>query len=320
MPWSATWSRKTGSRPGTWIHESRSTASVSDLTLRHLRQAFYRTYPDLRTAPPHPIAASHDSAVAQFPHHLNSVGFLAGFTCPGATPTCRSCCYTQGGQAGLTPARMARARNTHTLLHLCQRRAVRQLADQLGQLMDRGHAQYLRRLSRVQGPEHRRLIRGSLFRHNWSGDLVDATHAQAVYRATTARPHLQCWLYTRSFHLLPHLDPPPANLTVWLSEDVDNGEEVEWVQRRYPWAKRAVLVEREEVTGEDLICPKLRYRDGTTTPILPTTGACARCRICAKPSERVDRVVFPVKHYAPFHPLEILTATQNRKEAVHAVA
>ena len=89
---------------------------VSYLTLRQLSQAFYRNHPDLLTSPTHPIAASCDSAVAQFPHHLNSVGFLAGFTCPGATPTCTSCCYTQGGQAGLTPARMARARNTHTLL------------------------------------------------------------------------------------------------------------------------------------------------------------------------------------------------------------
>ena len=217
-------------------------------------------------------------------------------------------------------ARMARARNTHTLFHLCRRHAVRQLTNQLGQLMDRAHAQYLRRLRQAEGREYRRLIRGSLFRHNWSGDLLDATHAQAMYRATAARPHLQCWIYTRSFRLLSHLDPPPANLTVWLSQDEDNGDEVEWVQRRYPWAKRAVLVERRDIEEGDLICPKLRYREGAATPILPTAGACARCRICVSPSPRGGRVVFPVKYYAHFQPPDQILPPLHPLKELHAVA
>ena len=59
-------------------------------------------------------------------------------------------------------------------------------------------------------------------------------------------PPVRTGIADYSTDLLPHLDPPPANLTVWLSEDIDNGGEVESVQTRYPWAQRAVLVERVE--------------------------------------------------------------------------
>ena len=119
---------------------------------------------------------------------------------------------------------------------------------------------------------------------------------------------------------MPHLDPPPPNLTVWLSQDEDNGDEVAWAQRRYPWAKRAVLVERRDVAEGDLICPKLRYREGTATPILPTAGACARCRICAVPPPRVSRVVFPTKHYTHFQPPIDIPLPSQPIEELHAVA
>ena len=237
-----------------------------------------------------------------FKGHRNAAGFLAFYTCPGATQECMACCYTEGGQAGMPIAKDFRAQNTHALLQLCRRRAVRKLSDQLGCLMDDAHAQYERRLAKASDRELRRLRRGSLFRHNWSGDLLDETHATALHRCTEARPHIQTWVYTRSFHLLPLLDPPPPNMTVWLSDDRDNWEEAEKAQQRYPWSKRATLVERWEVAGSDLICPKLRYRDGETTTALAATEACPICRICAKPSDKVERVVFPEKHHSNFQP------------------
>ncbi|MFH1568821.1 MAG: hypothetical protein ABIL09_12560 [Gemmatimonadota bacterium] len=275
------------------------------LTLRHLTDAFYRTYPDLRTTPLHPLAASYDIAVGQFPRHLNALGFLAGFTCPGSTPACRACCYTQGGRAGLQPALQARARNTHTLLQLCQREDVEALAGEVGRLMDHAYGQYRRRL---QGGGEIRFRAGALFRHHWSGDLVDATHAQATYQATARRPELQCWLYTRSFHLLPLLDPPPPNLTVWISQDDDNYHEAEQGARHYPWARRAVLKRRDEVREADRVCTKLR--EGRR---VATAGACARCRICVQPSAQENRLIFPIKPYAHVHPIPDLPAPRPER-------
>jgi len=260
---------------------------------RRLAEGFHDVYPALHPLPS--IQASCDAAVAQFPGHLNSVGFLALFTCPGATPACAKCCYTEGGQSGMPVAKDLRARNTHVLLELCRKGAVRQLAEQLGRLMDLAHAQYERRLQRATGREARHLQRGSLFRHNWSGDLLDATHAKAVVRAVAERPHISSWLYTRSFHLLEHFDSPPPNLTVWISEDEANLKEAARMGRRFPWALRASMVTQAE--PGDLVCPKLRYRPGAPGPVLSYQHACATCQICIKPSAKVSRIVFPVHRH-----------------------
>ena len=266
---------------------------------RRLAAGFHGAYPTLRKSPS--IQASCDSAVAQFPGHLNSVGFLALFTCPGATAQCATVCYSEGGQSGMPVAKDLRARNTQVLLDLCRKGAVRQLSDQLGHLMDRAHAQYERRLQRATGREARHLQRGSLFRHNWSGDLLDATHAKAVVRAVAARPHISSWLYTRSFHLLEYLQPPPPNLTVWISEDEGNRKQAEKMGRRYPWALRASMV--TEADAGDLVCPKLRYRPGARTPVLSYQHACATCQICVTPSEKVRRIVFPVHRHLNQNPI-----------------
>ncbi len=131
-------------------------------------------------------------------------------------------------------AKDLRARNTHALLELCRKRAVRKLSDELGRLMDDAHAQYVQRLRCAEGKQYRRLRRGSIFRHNWSGDLIDETHGRAVHRAVSQRPHIASWLYSRSLHLVKHLEPAPSNLTVWISDDGCNQASAERILQRHP--------------------------------------------------------------------------------------
>ena len=247
------------------------------------------------------LEASNDSAVSQFSGHMNAVGFLPLATCPGATHDKKGCvtdCYGRNGRSvgGAVTGRLAR--NTHALFRMCSRGAVRKLTDEFLLLMDRANAQYERKLARANTSEAKHLRRGSLFRWNWNGDIAHPVQASAIRRATEARPQTQCWVYLRSFHLLEYLSPPPPNLSVWLSSDPVNSRAAKAAVKKYPWARLAELERDEDAKTEDgVVCPKLRYRPGADTPVLDSPGACARCRICPSPSEKVGRVIFPVKHY-----------------------
>lgn len=271
-----------------------------------MREALYGLYPEEAKAAH--LEASNDRAVAQFPGHMNAVGFLPVVTCPGATfeeGGCATDCYGRNGRSIGRAVKAKLARNTHVLFRLCARRAVRKLTEEFLRLMDHAHCQYENRLARAYGLEARQLRRGSLFRWNWNGDLAHPVQADAIHRATATRPHIQCWVYLRSFHLLKRLDPPPDNLSVWLSEDPVNAAAVASALRQYPWARVAELRQKtsRQASG-DVTCPKLRYRPGCSHPVLPSDRACVRCRICASPTDKVSRVVFPVKHYIGRRPPE----------------
>ena len=264
-----------------------------------MKEALSQFHPEASTAVH--LEPSGDSAVAQFPDHRNTVGFLPLITCPGATYGPGGCtvdCYGRNGRALGRGCVSRLARNTHVLFRLCTRGAVRKLTDEFLRLMDDAHARYERRIARASRREFRHLRRGSLWRWNWNGDLVHAVQAEALVRATRARPHLQTWIYTRSFEFLDFLDPPPENLVVWLSSDRVNRDRVAEVNQAYPWAKVADLATEEKESG--VICPKLRYQNGV--PVLANEGACSRCRICTQDLTRVTTVIFPVKRYLSRRP------------------
>ena len=229
-----------------------------------------------RTCKESSLEASYDSAVGQFPDHRNSVGFLPHTTCPGATwekGGCATVCYARNGRGRMPTVLNRLMRNTAVLLDYCLRDDTDGLTEEFLLLLDAAHAQYERRLRSEtrKGTNLCRQLRhrGSLFRFQWAGDLAHAVHAQAVRDACQERPEITSWLYTRSFHLVKHLEPKPTNLTVWLSSDDQNERQALNAHRRFPWTRLAYMTTNAEV---GIVCPKYRY--------LPTERACARCGIC----------------------------------------
>lgn len=192
------------------------------------------------------------------------------------------------------------ARNTHILLEHCHHNRTEELTTDTLHLLDLAHAQWERRLHRLQKKkgtaaekkELRHLQRGSIFRFHWSGDIIHPVHARSIREATKARPDIQCWLYTRSFHLLKELTPLPSNLIVWLSEDPDNQANVKATTEQYPWAYRTALMDESEAIDGELVCPKLQHHDGVL--VQDPVRACSRCRICVDGIEKVTRIAFPV--------------------------
>ena len=171
------------------------------------------------------LEASYDSAVAQFRNHQNSVGFLPVYTCPGATWGATGCgplCYARHGRGQMTSTIERLARNTAVLIDHCRRGDVKGLTSEFLFLLDHVERQYQNRLARESGDPQSRLYRllrqrGPLFRFHWAGDFLHEVHARAIRSACERRPHIQCWAYTRSFHLLSALRPLPGNLRLWLS-------------------------------------------------------------------------------------------------------
>ena len=126
---------------------------------------------------------------------------------------------------------------------------------------------YVQRALRAAGP---------MWRWMWSGDLVDATHAMAVRKASAMHPNTTAWIYTRSFHLLQFLEPVPRNLTVWLSEDEENTEIAQQYYKQFPWARRTTLTNEDDPTpSTGIICPENAGKFRTVI------GACAKCKICS---------------------------------------
>jgi hypothetical protein len=235
------------------------------------------------------LRGSSVSAVAQFKGHENSVGFLPIKTCPGATKGtggCTDVCYARHGRSRMPTVKQQLERNTRILLAHCEQENERELTSDLLRLIDRAAEQFRRRKTieaEVRTPLFRQLhTRGSLFRFQWAGDLVDATHARAIRATCEKRPDTTCWLYTRSFHLLEHLGPPPSNLVVWLSMDEVNEAQARSTNHRYRWTKIA----RMQTEPIGLVCPKYTG--------LPTEQACARCGICYHST--ATSITFPIKH------------------------
>ena len=236
------------------------------------------------------LEASYDSAVGQFSNHLNSVGFLPHTTCPGATwrkGGCATICYARNGRGRMPSVVRRLMRNTAVLLDHCLRGDVDGLTEEFVLLLDAAHVQYERRVeneSRKGTTLYRQLLlRRSLFRFQWAGDLAHSVHARAVRQACRVRPEITCWLYTRSFQLLGHLEPKPRNLAVWLSADEQNDRQARAAHRRFRWTRTAHMKDKE--TG--IVCPKYRY--------LPTERACARCGICFQST--ATEIVFPIHNH-----------------------
>mgnify|MGYP001392437624 FL=1 len=272
------------------------------LTIEELWEAFSRAYPEHRDWD-YTLKASCDSKVRQFKSHLNSIGFLAGFTCPGATIICLKSCYTQRGFSHMKPAEMVKAKNTFALFHYLMKEDAEGLVDQISKLITHSTAQYHRRVKKLQkanrtpeeSKELKKMLRaGSLFRWEWAGDVVNDLHAQTILDACERHPETNLWIYTRSFHTLPVFDNKPDNLVVWLSSDEENEREVDRQLSRYTWAKKAHMTPKETYQKKvhvnksdrpEVVCPE-------NTGQIPIDGACPSCFICHSETVKDVDLVF----------------------------
>ncbi len=260
-------------------------------SLQDLYEIFEAAFPDIVSEPPFLIQASEDSKVGQFRGHKNSVGFLAGYSCSWMTKMCYGKCYTERGRSGQDIAYMFRARNTWALFECLLRKDLEGLTDRFSDLIQFSHDQYNRKekaLKKKRTKDSKKILKdmlraGPMFRWMWSGDLVDAIHAMAVRDSSARHPEVTSWIYTRSFHLLQHLEPVPPNLTVWLSEDQDNMTIAEGYAKAFPWVRRTTLTKLEDVPSTGVTCPE-------NTGALPVERACARCQLCSH--ARVKEVNF----------------------------
>ena len=247
-----------------------------------LYDEFVTQYPEIVKENPDEFKASCDSKVRQFKSHKNSIGFLAAYSCPMATLLCISVCYTQRGFSGLPNSERVKAQNTWVLFKYLIEGNVEAIVERLSRVVEVADNQYNRRLNKLEKmsertadeqKEYRQMIRsGSLFRWQWSGDVVDANHARAIVEVTKAFPTVSFWLYTRTFNVLPTLADKGDNMQVWLSIDAENKEHGDAAHSSHPWTQRAVMQTKSEVTDE-VVCPAQNNK-------LEVEKACARCMIC----------------------------------------
>ena len=225
------------------------------------------------------IAASSASKIAQFKGHKNSVGFMPIQTCPFATESCTKVCYVE--KTFRYPAvKKVLSKNTEGLFFLdCTVLSPHRLTSQLRGLVWNSLRQRERRLAKLDkfSKEYKRLKqRGHIFRWQWSGDVVSANHAKAIYTVSQEFPATSFWLYTRSFPYVKHL-VGLDNLHVYLSVDRDNHIQAILTHQNYPTTKLAWM---GEGPAEAVTCPATNGR-------LKGAGACNTCGICYNTSKHV---------------------------------
>ena len=261
---------------------------------QYLAKKFYNDYGDRLGESGH-LEPTFDSAVSQFHNHQNSVGFLPLYSCPGATMEAGGCamlCYARHGRSRMISVEERLMRNTHILFSYCRKQDVNGLADEFVFLMDMAQRQHESKMAREAKDKSSKIyrlmkLRGPLFRFHWSGDFVHPTHALAVRLACERRPEVRSWTYTRSFHLLDYLYPPPRNFRLLISLDGVNEKEALEARRRYPWVG---LAHMGNVRLNGFVsCPK-DINQGCDVE-----GACARCGLCY--TSKSGNIHFKIKRY-----------------------
>lgn len=122
--------------------------------------------------------------------------------CPGSTPSCRAACYVHGLKAN--------APDTHAL-YTHNSRTIRQI------LAGWHYYEWAGRMARYIGEN----CKGG-FRWHVSGDVFSADYAYWIAYICRQTPHVNHWIYTRSFG--PITEPLLAvpNLAINISADKDN--------------------------------------------------------------------------------------------------
>lgn len=201
----------------------------------------------------------------------NAFGLPSGrnFSCPGQTSVCERVCY-----AGKLEKIYSGVKDI--LLHnwnLLQGKSCTEMADMLTEMVAGFDAECQKRGVK------------EIFRIHWDGDFFSHAYTQA-WAITVARfPHIQFWVYTRSFSFVPALRNLD-NLTVYLSVDSDNVKAAVECRRDNPfvlwaWLGKTFAAGREEmpsIPGQKVYnCPENDRR----IPLIDVKGsACDRCSVC----------------------------------------
>lgn len=203
----------------------------------------------------------------------NTVGTLAGISCPGATEWCKKVCYA------FSTERMYKAVGS-----LVGRNTARLKSFRAGEMREsyvRTIAEYKADLSKVQAKVPFDLA--DVFRFKWDGDVASAAEAEAISTACKAFPDTAFWIYTRSFDWAHLLDAP--NLAVYLSVDQGNADQA---MPGYRYAFCADTWEETEALSRKVAgrnsprCPELTGR----YPLVVDkgngfgVGACVECGLC----------------------------------------
>ncbi len=171
---------------------------------------------------------SEDKKTQMFRGHKNATGHEALRGCPGATKGvggCADLCYVHN-MTRLRPTTKAVLEDNLSLLSEAKSKEDFISLLEPGVLFsEQQHARKLQRMRRSRSKENRRLfrrlLRGNIFRHHWSGDVLSRTHAEAVKDIAERNPQTTFWIYTRTWWCVKHL-LGAENLIVNLSVDKVN--------------------------------------------------------------------------------------------------
>lgn len=205
----------------------------------------------------------------------NSLGLLAGDSCPGKTEFCQSCYGVSSEQSA--GVRDAMKRNLDLLLEAERIGGMKRMAFLLDDAIRR---------FKHQARYHRLNASERIFRIHWDGDFFSEDYACAWGLTIQRHPGVRFWAYTRSFTTEVDVVPILAGLTnleLYLSIDKYNAERAKVVMTEWPYVHAALCADIED-NARDLLpgrrsvaCPENIGRVGLMTD---GVGACVTCRLC----------------------------------------
>lgn len=172
------------------------------------------------------ITPTDDAKTRAYKGQQNTFGLLPGIkgSCPGATTGTGGCWHLKAG------------RKTHTCyvdnlmnfrpnikgvlkrnFDLLRNATYIRMVDLLDQEFHRFWKSEERRAGRTGEPER------LWYRIHWSGDFFSLRYARAMRAAIKLNPHINFWVYTRNFKVVPLLKDLP-NLILYLSLDQCNAQ------------------------------------------------------------------------------------------------
>lgn len=242
-----------------------------------------------------PLARWEKGASRWKPVVSNTIGTLAGITCPGKTEWCIKC-YAGRTEKFYPKCHALVERNTLAL-------EVASSIEQKIQLYEKAVLDFKEDHERAQKRVPWSLPK--VFRWFWDGDIRTKEDARAIRAVCVKHPEVQFWQYTRSFEFVPFL-LGPNNLVVYLSVDRYNLEQVRILHGgdfddKLKYAFCGDSWEETEELSRSLIgrncprCPELTKK----IPLVVDKGngygigACVECMMCIK---GVNSVRFSSKH------------------------
>ena len=234
-----------------------------------------------------PLARWEKGAKRWTPLLRNTIGTLAGITCPGKTDWCMNAeknrCYAWRTERFYKSSHALVKRNTIALEKATTIEAKIELYEKA--ILD-FKVDYEKAQKRVSWTLPK------VFRLFWDGDVKTKEDARAIRAVCNKHPDVQFWQYTRSFNLVPFL-LGPTNLVVYLSVDRYNIEEARKLKDTVEGLRFAFCgddwKETEELSRSltNRNCPKCPAITGRYPLVVDKgngfgVGACVECMMCIK--------------------------------------